>query len=433
MLEAIPTEVNYWETIFTQSAIVREFEQDFAPIAAIQYGSPIEFQVKAADHLYRDPNNSKLEVTVKIVLENGNNIANDANVVAPVNLLLHSLFSSIDLEIGGKQITDPHTLYPYKAMMLTMINYPDDVLKTRLACEGWEKDTAGEMDVTNPADGQANTGLIARRIPYQTSAKVRLIGQLWLDLFRQDKLIPPNVDMKLRLIPSSTPFLLKNAAPANENNQIKYRVVIESAKLWIRTKEASTSLCIAHERMLQEMNYRLPYTKVLLKTHQIPIGTKNLELDNVWMGNLPNKVALAMVRNTAIAGSYSQNPFNFQHFGLTHLCLRMNGEQVPRNALAPNFTSQDFKREYMYMLEAMEYDTGRTSWSITPKEWANGYNVYVFRLNSDMYPNVSSVQRTGSVRLEMKFANTIGENISIIFLAEYPAVLEIDKYGQVVG
>ena len=54
--------------------------------------------------------------------------------------------------------------------METIINYQEDVLKTRMLCEGYDADTAGQMDVSDPAG--ANTGLGRREVTFNASKTV---------------------------------------------------------------------------------------------------------------------------------------------------------------------------------------------------------------------------------------------------------------------
>ncbi|KAF0154027.1 MAG: hypothetical protein FD188_3312, partial [Ignavibacteria bacterium] len=129
-------------------------------------------------------------------------------------------------------------------------------------------------------------------------------------------------------------------------------------RLFIRTKEISPSLILAHEKMLQKTNYSILYNKITTKTVSIPNGTSNIEFDNIYMGKLPDLIVMAMTADTDMAGGYQRNPFNFQHFGVNYLCLKANGEQIPRIALQPNFATKDYIRAYFGVLESLGFDIG---------------------------------------------------------------------------
>ena len=211
-MEAIGSELNLFEPAVIQTAVVDEFVQEFAPIATIIQGSPIDFQIEGGGLNDMDLNNSKLEVRGKLTKPDGGNIAGGTRV-GVVNLPLHSLFSAVNMKIGEKVVTESNNLYPYRAHMETIINYQEDVLKTRMLCEGYDADTAGNMDVTDPAG--ANAGLGRREVTFNASKTVRMIGRIHSDLWHQEKLIPPGVKLEVQLVPSRSSFFIKTAAPAD--------------------------------------------------------------------------------------------------------------------------------------------------------------------------------------------------------------------------
>ena len=65
--------------------------------------APIEFDVIGSGEDYLDLANVMLYVRAKITLDNGNNLAADSTS-APVNLLLHSMFSQVDVSLNGTLI-----------------------------------------------------------------------------------------------------------------------------------------------------------------------------------------------------------------------------------------------------------------------------------------------------------------------------------------
>ena len=84
----------------------------------------------------------------------------DANTGAIINLPLHSLFREVSVEMNGKSVCEPNSLYPYRAYLETLLNYSKETQETRLLCEGWGRDTANYLDKT--AANGVNRGLVAR-------------------------------------------------------------------------------------------------------------------------------------------------------------------------------------------------------------------------------------------------------------------------------
>ena len=130
-MEAVGSELNLFEPFMNQTAVVGEMVQEFAPVATIIQGAPIDFQIEGSGKNYIDLNDSKLEVRVKLTTPVGGDIAT-AVKVSTVNLPLHSLFQSVTMKIADKVVTESNNLYPYRALMETMLNYEAEVMKTRL-------------------------------------------------------------------------------------------------------------------------------------------------------------------------------------------------------------------------------------------------------------------------------------------------------------
>ena len=265
-MEGKLSELDYFESQLMQMSLVSEYDRVFGPTQTIIQGGPIEFFIRGADGIYLDLTSSKFEIKVKITLENGNDLP-DGDPVGPINDLLNTMFQTVEMELGGVLVSDPNTKYSYRAYLENIINFNNLVQTTRLRCEGWVKDSAAHINDTDP--GGRNEGLTARAVSFQNSQVVTLIGRPHLDLFHQEKLIPSNIDIKMRFIPNTHAFVLKTPAPQQQNPQVNYHFHIVSAKLFIRSKEISPNLILAQEKQLQSKNYSIP----------IPFQTEPLKLN----------------------------------------------------------------------------------------------------------------------------------------------------------
>lgn len=424
ILETIPSEFDYYGPKILQAAILNEYDHDYHPLSTLQTGGVIEFQIQGADNIFLDVSNSKLEIKCQIVIANGDPIPANLNC-GPVNLALHSLFSNVELQLCGKTISDPNNLYAYRAFFETMLNNDIAIARTRLWTIGWDKDKLAHFDDFSRADNGTNDGFKRRAARFAESHVVTLTGRLHLDLFHQDKDIPPNCSMKIRLIPQTHAFFVKKLANVDQNLQIRIR----SARLFMRQKEVSPSLLLAHESMLQKQNMRLSYTKIRMKQLAIPVGVTNIEFDNLYSGVLPDRLLFAMIADNRFAGAHTLNPFLFQNFGLNFIALKVNGEQIPRIAYQPNFEREDYIREYLGLLEALGLDIGNKAIDLTAQEWAESFPIFIFRFSPNGLP---SLPRTGSARLSIRFQAATTANISGILYAEFPEILEIDRYRNII-
>ena len=76
------------------------------------------------------------------------------------------------------------------------------------------------------AVGGNNAGLNACAATFARNTLVELIGRPHLDVFHQERLILPNIDLHIKLIPSPNDYVCKSAAPVANVRQANYKLVI---------------------------------------------------------------------------------------------------------------------------------------------------------------------------------------------------------------
>ena len=88
-------------------------------------------------------------------------VDNGATVeISPINNPLHSVFSHVDIQLGGKLISDPNGLYPYRAYLVTLLSYSKEAQEKLLQNAIWSKETTVKMAINDSvAAGAPNTGM----------------------------------------------------------------------------------------------------------------------------------------------------------------------------------------------------------------------------------------------------------------------------------
>ena len=99
-MEGLLSELDYFEPNVMQLSVMGDYDRVFGTGQTLLQGGPIEFFIRGADELYLDLNNSKLEIKLKITLENGNNLTG-GDSVGPLTDILNALFMSMEMELGG--------------------------------------------------------------------------------------------------------------------------------------------------------------------------------------------------------------------------------------------------------------------------------------------------------------------------------------------
>jgi len=221
--EALLGEVMLFDPVSQTNVIINDFTRSFAPIASIQKGAPIEFFVSRSGQLYIDPEQIYLHLTTKLTKADGAVIvgaANGRSLVGPCNNFMHTCWKEVTLMLNNKMITDPSNMYPYRAYLETILNNPKDVQETRLITEGFVKDKHTTIATNTPAT--ADSGLAARSDLMKDGSINEFYGRLHLDILQQGKLLPPGLDISLKLIPSDDKFALMSS---EDNAAYKYEIV----------------------------------------------------------------------------------------------------------------------------------------------------------------------------------------------------------------
>ena len=105
------------------------------------------------------------------------------------------------------------------------------------------------MGVTEVAG--ANAGLNTRSMTFATSTVVELVGRPHLDVFHQDRLISPGIDLHMKLISAADSFVCKSAAPGEGAAQQNYKIAIQRVDLIIYTKQLTITAQKSYMELLQ--------------------------------------------------------------------------------------------------------------------------------------------------------------------------------------
>jgi hypothetical protein len=257
--ECTKSELDLFAVPGTQTAIESACVLEYSPVSAIAHMLPLEFNVSGNGDSYIDINNIQLYVRAKITRANGN-VIDQTDQVGPVCLPLHSLFSEVDLKLNDALVTSTNSTYPYRAYLETLLSFSSDTKASQLTSALYYKDTAGKMDEANPAGD--NIGLQRRSTFFRNGVVCDLTGKLHLDLCFQDRFLPSDVGLKLRLIRNKDAFCLMAAGDAPA-----YKLQIVDCKLYIRKVKLAPSVFLAHAHALEKSTMKFPIRRIVSDQH----------------------------------------------------------------------------------------------------------------------------------------------------------------------
>lgn len=416
----LKTDLDLFTTTPMQVAVDKMYWVDYATKTNVTNDGPIEFIITGSSD-YIDLANSYLELVAEITKSDGTAITATSKV-GPVNLWLHSMFSKVDLELNNVLVTDSTNNYPYRAILETLLHTTTEAKESQLTQALYYKDTPGKMDVKDPtlATGP-NEGLTTRAKFISSGKKVQLMDRLHLDLWQQPKLLLNHVDVKLRFIRHTPEFALMG-------EDGPYKIKISTAVMHICKCKPTNDVLLAHANTLKNNTAKYPIRRVTTKNYQISKGDLQLTKDDVFLGDVPDVLVLAIVDGGAFSGDLAKNPFNFEGNKLTYLSILVDGQPRPQKEWNFDFdndlTLQGYRALFPHVNKGVDF--GRD-------EFSKGYAIHQIDLSADQsgYDMIKSPNTTGNVRIEMKFKKGPTEPKVLFVMGVFLSTIEIDNNREV--
>lgn len=396
------------------------------PVSSMDSGGPLEFQISSTPDLYLDMGRSKLYLKLKIVKATGANVT-DTDHVVPVNLLLHSLFSQVDVKMKDVLVTSSLNTYPYKAYLETLLAFGNDAKSSHKGMEGFYLDEAGGMEKVKDDDDLTNEGYDQRKELMGSNKTFELMGRLHADIFHQDRFILPGVDVSIKLIRSPDNFHLMI-------NEGAFKVAIQEACFITRRVKINPTLALQHAKILQTGQFlKYPFRRGVVTTSVIAQGSISYHRDNLVSGQLPRRVVIGLVRNDAFNGTAKRNPFNFEHFDLNYLSLSTGSQNFPAQPLTPAYHEGLYLEAYDSLYTGLGYTNEDRSFCINRQQYVGGYTLYAVDLTADQCEgsHVDPI-RYGDLKVEIHFKRALQTPVNLIVYSEYDSVLKIDGSRNVI-
>src|SRR5277367_3240055 len=160
-------------------------------------------------------------------------------------------------------------------------------------------------------------------------------------------------------------------------------------------------------------------------------GILDISKEQLFYGRVPKMLVMTMVDNEELSDIYSKNPFNFKHFNVKHIDLRIDGVSKPILTLTPDFKGKKCIREYLSLLESMNILGKDASLPITYDDFISGYTFFAWNLTADYLGQLQNPAKRSNINLDLKFAETIASSMNILLYAMFDSNVMIDGSGNV--
>ena len=412
----------------TQTTIEQDLLNEYRPVSTLDSKSFIEFNISSGIDEYIRLDKTWICLKLRVIIEKPlkSEVAEkDWAKVSTVNNLLNSLFKQVDFSIGDKLVSPPHQTYAYKTDFEIKLGKSKEAKDTFMATEFWFEDLE-----ENPEDPIKK---INQLIKFESSADysrgklIDLIGRIHLSMFEQPKALLGGCNLRLRFIPNDPSFYMKTPPDVRIKS-----IDFNDCALFIHKSKISRPVLEAHLKALEiaPAKYQLRESFVIPVT--INKGTQDTIIDQLHNGQFPKRAFVAFVDHAAFNGSYSLNPFNYQHFNWCQLQFFLNGIAFPDKPFTPDFENNIYSREYLSLFEVTNQDNIDSCITIKKENYASGNAIIGVNFSPDLSTGCCATGhvnpiKSGHLRLAVKFSKALEKTITALVYLDYDTILEIDR------
>ena len=369
-------------------------------------------------NLYTDLSSALLYLEYKVCKADGTALANDSDA-APVNNILHSLFSSLQLLINGEKVTGNSEEYAFKAYLLTLLSNEADTKDTLLeGCVKWKKDTAGHV-----GDRGDNEGWVERRTEASSADTLCAVGHPVLDLMNQCKLLPSHCELKFIFDRSPKSFYMMGAANS------PFFIKIVKAEMSIRQVQVRDEVAEVHNKAVNDPKFgpfNYPITRTRVTKHTLNGGSQDYSWTQADTTQIPSRVVLGFVKETSASGTITENPFFFQNFGVREVEIKYDEQKFE---LKTDFANKKIVKAYHQLFCATGLMSTGKNCDISYEEFKNGYTLFAFDLTPDQAPEDVRINllKQGKLTYTVKFAAPTTHAVSVIILSFYDNLIQLNQ------
>jgi len=236
------------------------------------------------------------------------------------------------------------------------------------------------------------------------------------------------VDMNIKITRTPEAFYL--LAP---NDDTKVRIKILDATLFVTQVELKPPLPLDHAVLAMKRKAHYPVTHTQIKTFTASSGTQQISINNAFIGPVPDRILIVLVKNAAFVGSASTNHFHFYHYDMTNL-LYVNGVQQPFEQLTMDCSSTfGVTSAYETLFSSIGIHHDDRAHMITLEIFTKCFYILGFYLTPDRVSDEGHIRfpHQENVGIETLFKNPVPEPVTCVLYAEFSGHIEIDHSRNV--
>ena len=311
--------------LFTENATesgVKEFKtQIYHPIGGLVSAGPFEFRIITGLNEFLHTAFLRIGGCMKIVRQDGQALG-DNDDVSVVNLAPDLLWKSITFEVGNVKVEDTSHAYAFKAFFEKTLSQSISSKETHLRNDFYHEDTPAAMNAYTKDSG--NGGYNKRQSFLKNSKELQFNSVLALDVCGISKPLPPRSVYTITINRNSDDFTLMTA-------QNDYKIEIPELYLEAVKLIPYDNLLGQIEKRFSSSPLKYEITRTKLSKFSIPQGMYDGSRVSLFdRGQLPRFILIGLTNQHGYNGTTRLNPFNFNHYDISEVCLTKNNIPVSK-------------------------------------------------------------------------------------------------------
>ncbi len=137
------------------------------------------------------------------------------------------------------------------------------------------------------------------------------------------------------------------------------------------------------------------------------------EWTDIFQGQIPSRVVVAVLSSQAYTGAYNKNPYNFQHFNCNFIGLYADGQSVPGEPTVCDYKNGHYVNAYLSLFTGVgKYGLNEGNY-IARDNYPNGYCMYVFDVSGRRGREYLDLIKKGHTRLNIRFQDSPTETVTV--------------------
>lgn len=351
--------------------------------------------------------------------------SNLPRVIVPLDNILHSMWSDIEIHMNNTKVNDSNRLYMYKSFIETLLNNSNATKIFQLQSQGYYGDT-GNKDYLYTYT--LNNGMEKRHQKFKNNRVNELSGFLLDDVMGVSAAIVNAVRTVIKLIPN-----YENIRLQTFGENVYGKIVIDDIWLMVCQRKMSDEVLLAHNEIMEKKPASYPFKKAEMGVFHAKKGDHSIKISNPYESKIPTRLIVGMVNADAYSGDFARNPLRFQHYNVKKAAFYIDNESAskPPYELSPEqgIFLEPYRELYSILGKAGEdMDIG-----LTPEDYVNGSFLLPFDIVPTAAGNLEYIARKngGTCSLELSFSKPLPEDIYVITYGVFPYLLEIDAARNV--